>query len=101
MTRKIIALLDKVFSHMLSSPGILYGYYDISFPEAAFIEENEKIPLEIMEILAIDHYFELECEKYDLTYKEACFVSDFLKNGSIESKYKFLKPYFHYIVKKI
>ncbi len=101
MEKRTITLLEKVFKHVLDNPGILYGFYDISFDEAAFIEENQKIPLEVMETLAIDHYFEREHEEYGITYEEACWISNFLKSGSLDDRYNLLKPYFSYLVKKI
>jgi len=99
--KRIFKLLKQVLNHILSNPQILYGFYDISFQEVAFIEENRKVPLESMEILAVDHYFEREHVEYNLTLEEARLVSAFLKKGGLDYKYKLLKPLFPFLIKKI
>ncbi len=100
LPKRIEDLLRKVFTKMLEEPRILHGFYDISIKEAWFIEEEKKISLNVMETLAIDHYFERESELYDLTWEEASEVSGFLKTGSFEGRYKLLKPHFKFLIRE-
>ena len=61
--RRIINIFKRVLDKILSNPSYLLGFYDVSLEEVSFIERYQKIPLEIIQILAEDHYFEREYKK--------------------------------------
>lgn len=100
LSKETKVLIEIVFKKMLKEPEILHGYYDISLKEAWFIGEEQKIPLNVVETLAVDHYFERESEIYGLTWEEASEVSEFLKTGPLEERYKLLKPHFKFLIKE-
>lgn len=98
---ELIILLQRIFHKMLTETRILHGYYDITLQEAWYIEENQKIPLDVIEVLAIDHYFVLERAIYKLTLKQANKISDFLSKGRLDDRYRLLKKHFVFIEKEM
>jgi len=99
MKKNIKKLLIKVIPKIRENPEIMRGY-DISGDELSYIIETGKIPLDILSNVAGDMFFFMECEKLELSEKEAKEIRDYLM---FEAKKDFneLKELFPYIELKM